>query len=62
MTKFKQHVHTQTYMWLIGKLLYNNAWLSNDALWAACPYTKLDITRQEFDELIKQMKEVEGWK
>lgn len=62
MTKFKQKVHTQTYMWLIGQLTANGAWHTNDALWATCPYAKLDIIRQEFDELIKQMKEVEGWK
>lgn len=61
MTRFKQHVHTQTYIWLINALQAAGKWLTNDFLWNECPYTKLDITRQEFDELIRQMKEVEGW-
>lgn len=61
MTRFKQKVHTQTYMWLLRQLEQNNAWLQNEVLWAACPYAKLDITRQEFDELIRQMKDEEGW-
>lgn len=64
LTTLKAKQVTKAYDWLLRSFANNsNKWYDNEVLWIT--YIELfptsALSRQEFDELIRQMKEEEGW-
>lgn len=64
-TTLKQRQLTQTYKWLLTRYDHGgNKWPENfDLMWQEylSAFPNGACTREEFDKIVKEMKEDEGW-